>query len=135
MAAVCIGQAVPKEFLVVILLDMMNLEPHTGNVNCLGMGRESSMSVVNVIAHITGARDDVLGIIARLTEVSGPELTLVDPLEQGPVAVDSRRTELVGDHHVDRLVYRSVVRWTHCLDQRLSEPSQPHRVCTDIRCR
>ena len=57
-------QSVLEETIVVVLLDMMHLQPDAGDMDRLAMGGEAPVGLVDVVAKVTGAFDDVGGIIA-----------------------------------------------------------------------
>src|SRR5215212_1460726 len=94
VGTVYVGQAPAEEAVVVLLLDMMGLQPHAGHVDRLAVRWESAVRLVDVGADVPRALDDIGGVIARLVQVLLAELALVDAFEQRLVAVDTGWAEL-----------------------------------------
>src|SRR6266702_3091749 len=67
--AMGLRQAVLEEGVVVILLDMMDLQPDARRMDRLDMGGKAAVRLVNVGADVPRAGDHVLRIDARLLEV------------------------------------------------------------------
>src|SRR6266567_3176045 len=108
--AMGLRQAVLEEGVVVILLDMMSLQPDARRMDRLDMGGKAAVRLVDVGADVPRAGDHVLRIDARLLEVGLAVGALVDLVERTGVAVDAVRAELGGHDGGDSLRHAVVVR-------------------------
>src|SRR5262249_32568596 len=132
MIAMDLGQTVPKEGVVVFLLDMMHLQPYSRGMDCLDMGGKAPVSLVNVSADIARARDHVLRIYTRLLEVHLAKLATINFVEGAGVGIDARGSELGGNDGVDGVRHRVVVRRTRALYEMLALVAQPDRICAQV---
>jgi hypothetical protein len=89
VCAVCVGQPVPEETLIVRLIYVVSLQPHARNVDCVAVRWEATVSLVDVGADVGGAVDDVGCIVAGLLEVSRAEAALIDAVEERLVGIDA----------------------------------------------
>src|SRR5215217_2619898 len=81
VAAMGVSQAVLEEALVVLLLHVVGLHPHAGDMDGLDVRRKAPVGLVDVGADVARARDHVLAVLAGLGEVARPEFALIDACE------------------------------------------------------
>src|SRR3954452_7992911 len=94
---VFLRQPATEELLVVLVLDVMGLQPNAGHVDRVRVRREAPVRLVDVGADVARAGDHVGRVVAGLLEVLGSEFAAIDALEQPLVGVDAFRAELVCD--------------------------------------
>src|SRR3984893_8097503 len=126
--AVGLRQAVLEEGVVIVLLDMMGLQPDARGMDRLDMGGKAAVRLVDVGADVPGTGDHVLRIDARLLEVGLAVGAPIDLVERRGVAVDAVRPELGGHDRGDGLCHAVVVGRTRALDEMLALVTQPDGV-------
>jgi hypothetical protein len=121
---VCTCQPVPKELLVILNLDVMDLEPDAGNVDGVAMRGETPVGVINVSADVPNALDHSWRINRGFVEIAITVIALVDAREQSFVPIDARWTKLLGDDCIDSLNHAVVVGRAHSFDKMLTIVAQ-----------
>ena len=95
-------QAVLEELFVIRNFDVMDLQPHAGDVDGFAMRRETAVCVIDVIADVAGAADDVLIVLRSFREVALAVIVLVDLFERFTVLIDTAAAEFFFQNRIDR---------------------------------
>src|SRR5215471_9991071 len=93
-------EPISKKPFVILGFNVMNLEPHAGNVDSVAMRRKTSVSIENIVADIPRAFDHFGRIGGGLLKVVLAVVGLVDLFEQSLIIIDAGAPELARHNRV-----------------------------------
>ena len=105
MGALGGGQYVIEEVVVVVEVEAVYLEPNTGDMDRVAMGRESPVGGVDVPAHGFGAFDDLILVGWNLLDITLGEARVEHLGECLRRPINAVGTELVADDFVDGVAH------------------------------